>query len=204
MRILDFDVGNLDASDFRFGDDSLPENLQTVFYVRGGNIDLQGGMDAFIGNSEDNIIKGGAGADLIVGGQGNDTLYGGEDGDRLEGGEGDDTLYGGSGTDWLIGGEGDDTLTGGADADTFVVAAGHGDDTITDFTDGEDLIDLTAFQGIDGFEDLTITAEGTAAVIDLSEYGGGTIRLENFEATNLDAEDFNFHEPSVDPGVEGI
>ena len=46
------------------------------------------------------------------------------------------------------GNSGDDTLTGGAGADTFVFEAGHGDDTITDFTDGEDMTDLSALTGI--------------------------------------------------------
>ena len=45
--------------------------------------------------------------------------------------------------DWLSGGTGTDTLTGGAGADTFAYFAGHGSDTITDFTDGEDVIDLS-------------------------------------------------------------
>ena len=143
----------------------------------------------------DDTIYGAAGDDTIYGGAGNDTLYGGEDNDYLQGDEGDDTLYGGVG---------DDTMRGGADADTFVFAAGHGNDTIKDFTDGEDLIDLSQISGIAGFEDLTITADGDAAVIDLTAHGGGTIRLADFDVANLDAEDFAFYEPPVDPGVDGI
>ena len=109
-----------------------------------------------------------------------------------------------AGADRLYGGEGDDTIHGGYDDDTFVFAAGHGNDTIQDFTDGEDSIDLTQITGITAFDDLTITADGTTAVIDLTDYGGGTIRLENIDVSELDAEDFNFYEAPADPVVEGI
>ena len=131
------------------------------------------------------------------GGDGNDSISGGEGGDKLIGGEGDDTLYGGAGDDTLFGGEG---------ADTFVFTPDHGADTIKDFTDGEDMIDLTAITGISGYEDLAITADGSNAVINLSAHGGGTITLENFDMADLDANDFIFQETTSvdDGGVEGI
>ena len=102
------------------------------------------------------------------------------------------------------GASGDDTLTGAAGADTFVFDSNHGNDVVTDFTDGEDLVDLTQLSGIAGFDDLTITADGNDAVIDLTAHGGGTIRLDNVDVANLDAEDFQFCEPQVDAGVEGM
>ena len=49
------------------------------------------------------------------------------------------------------GGTSDDTMTGGTGSDTFVFSGDHGDDTITDFTDGEDTIDLSAFTDITEF-----------------------------------------------------
>ena len=76
------------------------------------------------------------------------------------------------GDDTLQGRAGDDTLTGGEGDDTFVFAADHGSDTITDFTDGSDMIDLTQISGISGFEDLSISADGDDAVIDLTAHGG--------------------------------
>ena len=103
--------------------------------------------------------------------------------DVLFGGSGDDTLNGGAGNDWLVGGEGNDTITGDA---------GDGRDTITDFTDGEDMIDLSAFSSISGFSDLTITQDGDDTVIDLGAHGGGEITLEDFTSTDLDATDFGF------------
>ena len=99
------------------------------------------------------------------------------------------------------GASGDDTLTGAAGADTFVFDSNHGNVVVTDFTDGEDLIDLSPISGISGFQDLTITADGSAAVIDLTAHGGGTIRLENFDVADLDAEDFVLAEPTLDPGA---
>ena len=49
---------------------------------------------------------------------------------------------------------GDGALQGTDDTDTFVFAPGNGDDTITGFTDGQDLIDLSAFPTISSFYDL--------------------------------------------------
>ena len=125
--------------------------------------------------------------------------------DNLNGGAGDDTLDGGAGDDTLDGGAGDDdTMSGGTGNDTFVFGADHGNDTIKDFTDGEDLIDLTQITGIDAFDDLTITADGTTAVIDLSGYGGGEIRLENVAIADLDEQDFSFYEPPADLGTDNM
>ena len=55
-------------------------------------------------------------------------------------------------------GSGDDVVHGDSGADSLFGGAGDGNDTIEDFTDGQDLIDLTAISGIAGFEGLTITA----------------------------------------------
>ena len=89
----------------------------------------------------------------------------------LDGGMGKDTLMGGGGADMLIGGMGDDKLTGGGGADKFVFGMGDGEDTVTDFTDGVDMIDLTAF-GLEGFGDVAATAADGGVMIDLSAMGG--------------------------------
>ena len=199
------------------GDDTLEGH--------GGGDGLFGeeGDDELYGGEGVDFIAGGRGDDTLHGGEGNDDLFGGEGDDALHGGEGDDnlfggghsflagghfdadsgndTLYGGEGQDLLVGGKGDDTLHGGADEDTFVFTADHGNDTVMDFADGEDLIDLAQLSGIAGFDDVTITADGNDAVIDLTAHGGGTIRLEDFDVADLDAEDFVFAEPTVDPGA---
>ena len=83
-------------------------------------------------------------------------------------------------------------------------AAGHGDDTINDFGDDEDLIDLSAFSSIAGFNDLTITSGEDGAVIDLTGHGGGTILLDSFEASGLDSHDFVFHDSGTESPIEGM
>ena len=96
--------------------------------------------------------------------------------------------------DTLQGGTSDDTMTGGTGSDTFVFNEKSGDDTITDFTDGDDTIDLSAFDDISGFTDLDgkIAQSGSDTVIDLGDFGGGTITLEGFTSTDLSADDFAF------------
>ena len=149
------------------------------------------GDDELYGDAGDDELYGDAGDDELYGGADNDELYGDADDDELYGESGDDDLYGGGGDDVLDGGGGADILTGGAGADTFVFAAGHGTDTITDFSPEEvDLIDLRALSGITGFAALTLTAEDTDTLLDLSAHGGGTVRLEDIAVADLAAEDF--------------
>ena len=95
-------------------------------------------------------------------------------------------------------------MSGGMGADAFVFGSDHGYDTIKDFADGEDLIDLRQLADVTGFDDLRITADGTTTVIDLTEHGGGTIRLDNFAKDDLDAEDFQFYQAADDTGVDAI
>ena len=170
------------------------------------------GGDDFIWCGEgDDTVHAGRGEDVVFGGSGDDSLYGylgddilrGEEGDDvLDGERGHDALFGGVGDDTLDGGFGDDVLVGGAGADTFMVLAQsanpqypwiNGIDTIKDFSDGEDVIDLTQFADTSRFGDLDIFSDGTTAVIDLTVQNGGTVRLENTSLGDLDAEDFLFH-----------
>ncbi|HUH88514.1 MAG TPA: peroxidase family protein [Pusillimonas sp.] len=97
------------------------------------------GNDRLFGGGGDDVLNGGSGNDVLDGGAGDDILNGGSGNDALEGGAGDDILNGGSGNDILHGGLGDDILTGGAGDDIFVFG---GNDLITDFTVGQDRIDL--------------------------------------------------------------
>ena len=156
------------------------------------------GNDLLYGGSGDDLLYGDGGNDALYGDDGasdplagNDLLYGGRGDDLLFGDGGDDALYGNAGNDTLDGGAGTDTLSGGAGADTFVFVAGHGADTITDFFPEEgDRIDLSAFADLIGLASLTLTAEGTDTVLDLSAHGGGTVRLQGIAAADLLAADF--------------
>ena len=51
-------------------------------------------------------------------------------------------IIGGDGSTCIVGGKGNDTLTGGKDDDIFVYNAGDGNDIITDYTEGEDKIQM--------------------------------------------------------------
>ena len=142
-------------------------------------------------DTNDDTIYGGVGFDKLYGGRGDDVLYGGEYDDMLYGGAHNDTLYGGAHDDTLDGGSGNDRLYGGYDEDIFVFTAGHGNDTIGDFTDGEDLIDLSAFS-LSGFDDLALSSDSRGVTINLSAYGGGAILLEGVQIADLSAADFLF------------
>lgn len=142
-------------------------------------------------------IRGANRNDTLTGGGGADTLEGRGGNDVLDGRGGDDIMDGGDGNDRLISNAGDDILTGGAGADTFVIGPRtSGNITITDFTDGVDRIDLTAF-GFDsngnspnwaGF----LIADGADTILDFWGVNGEhfTITLENFAYTNIDLSDY--------------
>ncbi|MGK9236569.1 M10 family metallopeptidase C-terminal domain-containing protein [Inquilinus limosus] len=108
-----------------------------------------------LGDRDDIYAWPGAGDDLIYGAGGDDTLVDvGGGNDALFGEEGNDALGGGSGNDLLRGGVGNDVLTGDAGADVFGYQlvddslAGSADH-ITDFSKGEDKIDLSGLDADD-------------------------------------------------------
>ena len=162
--------------------------------------------DTLAGDGEDNILEGGNGDDLLYGGPagGDDTMSGGNGDDRIFGGRGNDILTGGEGSDYLKGGPGEDTLIvdgndmdvlyGGPDQDTFrFFPSDLGGGSIGDFTDGEDVIDLTAFTGINSMDDLDIISHGDNVQIEVSGTEYLTIIiLSDFDVTNLDNSDFLF------------
>ncbi|WP_295524638.1 FG-GAP-like repeat-containing protein [Novosphingobium sp. Chol11] len=148
----------------------------------------------------EDLLFGGNGADSLSGGNGDDTLIGANGNDTLTGGQGDDKLIGGADSDTLIGGTGLDTLTGGAGNDIFNYNARRfDDDVITDFVQGEDRINLSAF----GIADLAtllpfMFAMGADTVIqfyyeDLSE----SITITGVLPSELTAADFIFRTSSA-------
>lgn len=162
--------------------------------------------DTLAGDGEDNILKGEDGDDVLYGGPagGDDMMYGGNGDDRIFGGRGDDILTGGEGNDRLRGGPGEDTLIadgdqmdvlhGGPDNDIFrFFPSDIGGGTIQDFTDGEDVIDLTEFTGISSMSDLDIESRGDNVRIEVSGTDYLTIIiLSGFDVNNLDNSDFMF------------
>lgn len=108
------------------------------------------------GNALGNVVKGDEQNNAFYGYEGIDRFSGLAGKDLLDGGAGNDRLDAGEGSDLLIGGLGADILTGGAGADVFRFNQtgdsnrSGGRDRITDFTKGEDKIDLTGlgFHGV--------------------------------------------------------
>ena len=147
--------------------------------LRGGAGDdkLYGGPGG--NETNDDNLYGGAGDDHLYGGAGHDKLYGGDDNDVLRGGAGHDDLFGGEGDDNLHGGAGHDQMHGGPGADIFVFEPGHGNDDIMDFTRGADRIEMRGFADENGnaLSGVSGSAQNGNYVIDLSDYGGGTITL---------------------------
>ena len=142
-----------------------------------------------LGDGSDNsVAKGGKGGDELFSGAGSDTLRGGAGNDILDGGSGDDRLYGGRGNDVLQGGNGSDFLKGHQGADQFIFnTEDQGHDRIADFTDN---IDLMVLNGLAGFDDLTVTQDGSDTLI--SWAGDSDITLTNFDSTLLGTDDFMF------------
>ena len=221
------DVENVFGSDY---DDILSgDNGANRLEGRKGNDELRGngGNDVLEGGAGADRLDGGAGMDMAsysLSGTGvtvnlsNGFTEGGDaEGDsfvNIEGLEGsfyDDVLEGDDGANRLSGSYGNDLLTGGAGADVFVFADitdesifGIDDvtDTILDFTDGEDLIDLSG-SGLAGFDDLVVTDDKNGVRVTLSSdvwnpvllvgsSDGDTILLVDFDIANLDASDFIF------------
>jgi len=114
---------------------SLPDEVENLSYSGGGGF-------AGSGNGLANVMQSSSGNDALSGLAGNDELRGGSGDDVLDGGEGDDLLVGGGGADVLTGGAGADNFRFGS----YESGTGVYSDRITDFTSGEDVIDLS---GID-------------------------------------------------------
>ena len=129
----------------------------------------EGGNDWLFGGRDNDLVDGGDGDDILFGNLGADTLYGGAGADTLFGGKDNDVLIGGDGDDVLSGDLGDDTLTGGAGHDTFVMAPGGGHDLVTDFSVGQDRIDITALAAAGHGETFSSTQQGLLITFDTGD-----------------------------------
>ncbi|MCI2399807.1 calcium-binding protein [Aliiroseovarius subalbicans] len=168
-------------------------NNDTLFGDNGDDTILGGeGADTIDGGNDDDTLSGGDGGDDIQGGNGEDVLNGDGGSDTLSGDAGNDTLNGGSGMDTLNGGEGNDMLAGGSGNDTFVFAGNVGSDTITDFSDGSDVIDVSAL-GIFTTNQLVFTQIGGDVVIGFGN--GKQVTVLGIDAGDLDASDFVLDTP---------
>ena len=96
-----------------------------------GDVTVLGGTgdDTIVTFDGDDSIEGGDGHDSILSGKGNDTVFGGGEDDFIDGQDGQDSLFGDAGSDLIFGRNDNDTIDGGADAD--FVSGGFGDDSIS-------------------------------------------------------------------------
>lgn len=115
--------------------------------------------------------------------------------ERLKGSPFNDVLHGNSGDNDLISGRGDDVMTGGAGHDHFILDLACGIDVVTDFTVGEDtvevrgaaladihqeVVDYDGTEGLlvwlshrPGYDVSTIFLEGVTAELTPGLHGGG-------------------------------
>ncbi|MCY4362838.1 MAG: hypothetical protein OXE42_11750 [Gammaproteobacteria bacterium] len=209
-------IENVIGSEYR--DAIRGDNGANDLYGRGADDQINGaaGDDRLFGEAGDDRLWGMSGADRLDGGDGVDiavywvsdtavtisledgTGQGGHaEGDvfvsieGIEGSNHDDILAGDSGANRLSGGYGDNVLEGGDGPDQFIFDWVNGDDTILDFTDNEDLIDLSATD-LSGFDALILSSDSNGVTIHMTTSGGGSIFLEGFDIANLDASDFLF------------
>ena len=103
-----------------------------------------------------------------------------------------DIIVGSESDDILMGLAGNDTLTGGFGDDTFVFNSGGGADIITDFGEGNDVIDLSDFAGYDSLANVKShsTQTGNDVTIDLGN--GNSVTLEGVDLNSLHTDDFLF------------
>jgi Ca2+-binding RTX toxin-like protein len=137
---------DIEIKDIDLDEDSLTERVEVII-----DANFDGEPDQFIGvNSnlssslENDLVFATPVDDEINLNEGDDVGFGSQGNDSISGGLGNDTISGDAGDDSISGGLGDDFLTGGEGADTFVfeeITPGE-IDTITDFTPGEDKIQL--------------------------------------------------------------
>ncbi|SLN68107.1 Hemolysin, chromosomal [Aquimixticola soesokkakensis] len=168
----------------------------TLFGSSGNDLMFGGtGDDMLNGQADNDRLYGGSGSDTLLGDNGNDRLYGDAGADTLSGGAGKDILEGGTGNDVLDGGKGMDVLTGGSGADIFVFGEYSNLDTLTDFSNGEDRLDVSGW-GITGFGDLDIAQVDSDAVITFQS--GDAVTVQDLNAALLDETDFLFAAPALE------
>ena len=140
-------------------------------------------------------------------GAGNDTVNGNDVANKLISGAGNDTVNGFGGDDAIYGGAGKDVLTGGAGKDTYLYAeltdsaVGADRDVITDFVDGQDVIQLdqvggksfigsSAFTGSAGQVRVASSTGQTIVELDSNGDGVADLQIELTGGFQLDKSDF--------------
>ena len=147
-----------------------------------------GGLDIFVASSSEpgvtqlRLDTGPAGETRIAD-QGGGVLAGTGGNDILLGGAGDDAIMGGHGDDILRDGSGSDVMTGGAGADLFILSRDGALDIITDFTLGEDRLDLSLWPMLRDISQLTMSMTATGMRI---QYGDEDLIIHSTDGAPID------------------
>ncbi|MCU0839302.1 MAG: M10 family metallopeptidase C-terminal domain-containing protein, partial [Rhodospirillales bacterium] len=157
----------------------VDSETDTIIEAAGGGLDrAESSVSYTLAANVENLLLVGSGD---INGTGNELA------NRIDGNSGDNVLDGKAGNDVIVGGAGADTMTGGAGTDRFVYNAlsdsGVGPDPldqITDFTSGQDKIDLSAFGlgsitvvgAFTGSGDLEAVLENGILSLDIADSGG--------------------------------
>lgn len=148
----------------------------------GGDIDIFAASSVETGISKLRYDTGTTGV-IAEAGDSDTTLTGSAGRDVLVGGAGDDHLSAGAGRDILRDGDGADHLTGGAGADIFVLAYDETPDVITDFTLGEDRLDLSGWPMVRAATQLTLTVTETGFRV---TYGAEVLDVHSADGNPID------------------
>jgi Ca2+-binding RTX toxin-like protein/alpha-tubulin suppressor-like RCC1 family protein len=121
----------------------LARGIQYFVTITTGAIkDLSG--DSYAGTTSYDFVS----DPNLIGTDGMDMLHGGSGNETISALGGSDTLNGGAGADLLIGGEDDDTFVFSSASDIGLAAGSR--DVISDFTSGQDQIDLSSIDANSG------------------------------------------------------
>ncbi|MFK7875194.1 MAG: hypothetical protein AB8B71_05370 [Paracoccaceae bacterium] len=191
---IDTDGDGVADTDFKLEGDFAGQSFEVIGVEGGSQIQLAGPGATQLGTSAEKFVAPDPGQNRVYGDKGDDAIITSGGDDILAGGAGDDRLIGGDGADTLLGGLGGDRMTGGDGADVFAFdASDFGDsltaDFITDFTPGEDRLELTGF-GFDRLEDVPWSSTGTIDFINLGP--GKIIVLEGISKADIGTDDINF------------
>jgi Ca2+-binding RTX toxin-like protein len=173
-----------------------------------------GGNDTITGNGNTRIAYYHATGGVVVTLGNNSTIHGSAVGastgtddiisgvNAVRGSEFNDIITGNAFNNTLEGQGGNDVLTGGADSDNFVFRLSSGNDTVTDFTNGQDRIDIHDYTTFT--QDPSSSFAAWIASASVEQQGANTlihldannsILLSNVAKASLAMNDFILHPP---------